>query len=485
VWGVQELDEVARFWKHLYEEAASEFGYSVDPPHPRFSLEIQLSGFPLGQAESLSARLETSANVWQFPRSVIEFRGSETLAICTAKLFKFSEMPSGLGLHMLADAAFQGLTVKIELALIGGWLSIDLPMVLILVGELRRGEFLLKALWWSHAEDLPAVERVCRQRPMRGEQEWMRAFDRFRKTGFVPNAALRFFAPPTGPSYTKWLYTNLVNARFAPGRFPGLLVRFAVYFSLSVALPLLLLQYDHGKAGSWFWLIVLALPAPALLVLFIVNEALLLSTYCQTRRQYDKQFKRPPSLAIRSPEEPSSVDDDPAVKKYTADLLAQGFTLMGDVVDGAVAQPTALYRTFRLPDGETYFVLTCRFDQTWPGSIQFQGRTLLDDGGRVDTVAAENGRYLYLRYPVASGVLSRYAPRITNPIELCSIHKDTVAEFSRLTNLFPVRQLSFEKFALLQKAVIEGEYAYYCVHPYSLRDHLRWCLQWPRREQRG
>ena len=61
----------------------------------------------------------------------------------------------------------------------------------------------------------------------------------------------------------------------------------------------------------------------------------------------------------------------------------------------------------------------------------------------------------------------------------------TATAFADEKGLTPARHERFEEYVRRQEIISEEERQYHSDHPYSWRDHLRWYLQWPRKEIRG
>jgi hypothetical protein len=87
--------------------------------------------------------------------------------------------------------------------------------------------------------------------------------------------------------------------------------------------------------------------------------------------------------------------------------------------------------------------------------------------------------------PTGPGILHRVFPPTTDPIQFYQAHSAAVEEFAAREGLSLARHERMEEYVLRQKRISEEDYQFFRDHPYSLGDHLRWYLQWPRREQRG
>jgi hypothetical protein len=133
----------------------------------------------------------------------------------------------------------------------------------------------------------------------------------------------------------------------------------------------------------------------------------------------------------------------------------------------------------------TYFVLQCSFANLWPAGISFQAQTFFHEGGRVDSADQATGFYGYMKYPVRSDMLICLFPAITDPIQFYWKHCEALESFSASKDLIPVRHEPLDLYVCRQEKIHEEESEHYHSHPYNWEAHLRWYLQWFRREQSG
>jgi hypothetical protein len=491
-WDAADLNAAAEFWLRLYGITAGWYGYSLPPRH---ALEIHLSGFPQAEGEALGTELERRALDSGMRNPMVTFADLDTLVVSSGPLPP-AEPPAGLGLPLLAGEAFEGLVAEFRFRVIGrkGWRYPNLDVTMVVVGEIRGGKLIVKAVWrsrrgWKEDEYYRCV-------PMEWEREWLEALDKFKRSGYVVPGFAAWTAPPSYEDNQRRKRWKLITTPFGRPRLRGLLIRCLVLAACTagvVAVFLAIAQAQLQIKPRLIWLILPVALAAAVgwfFWTFVVTELKLLFSFKSQRAEFADHYEKPARYAILTPNETSAFEDDPAVRKYTADLKAEGFLVTGDVepIGGGT-----VYRTFRAPDGVTYFVMICVRTQgddpstrhlVWYATVTFQAQTFFSGGGRVDSVNVA-GAYGYLRYPPAPSVLLRVFPDVTDPLQLYWLHKEAADAFATEKGLTPRRHEQLEDYVRRQEAINDEERLYYHTRPYSWSDHLRWYLQLPRTEQHG
>jgi hypothetical protein len=400
-------------------------------------------------------------------------------------------------LPLFAGPEFEGLAIEVRFRVIGRTRRVlgistysnlsKIDVALVIVGELRAGNVLVKAIWKCHAgfdED-----GYYRTTPMSGELEFVGALEQFRKNGAVTRHELvAFFAPAARPApltrATNWVWHWATNALFGRPRLIALLTRFVLIIGIVFASGWL--GYQGFVSHEKYWLgfsIIAGLIGLRLLWAFLNIEFGLLFSYHTHRRGYAKVFENAQRFAIRTSDEATTFTDDPAVRKCTADLESAGFVLLGEVASTPVSDPSTGFRIFRAPDGFTYLVLICSRNNMWLSNIQLEAQTFFQGGGRVDSLSGE--AYGYTRRPTGHDTLHCVFPAVDDPVQLYWKHTAAVEAFAAANGLIPVRHERLEDYVRRQDGISEEDYQYFHAHPYSWGDHIRWYLQWPRRKQHG
>jgi hypothetical protein len=150
-------------------------------------------------------------------------------------------------------------------------------------------------------------------------------------------------------------------------------------------------------------------------------------------------------------------------------------------------------RSFLAPDKINYLTLACNLVQLgnvpenqfriWPAQIVFRAQTFFSGGGRVDSVGPSI--YSFWMPRVGHDVLLQVAKASADPIEFFQSHVESADQFAQERVLAPVPHKRFDDLIRSQEGIFEEERQYFLDHPYSWVNHLRWYLQWPRKETRG
>jgi hypothetical protein len=363
----------------------------------------------------------------------------------------------------------------------------QIDVALVIVGEIREGRLLVKAIWRS--VEGWEEDAYYRTTPMSGELEFVGALGQFRQNGGVTRHELcAFFAPAARPAPLARAYHRVwqwaINAPFGRPRLLGLLIRFVLIVGIVFASAWMGYRavVFHAKDRVGYFSITLLIGL-RLLWVFLSTELGLLFTYRKERRAYAKVFDDPHRYATLTSDQATAFGDDPAIRKYTADLTSEGFVLMGDVVSTSVTDLSSGFRVFRAPDGFTYLVLICARKTLWPAYIRLKAQTFFQGGGRADSFSGED--FGYTRHPVGHDTLRCVFPAVTDPVRFYWQHTTAVETFATEKNLIPVRHERLEDYVRRQEVISEEVCQYFHAHPYSWGDHIRWYLQWPRWKQGG
>jgi hypothetical protein len=254
--------------------------------------------------------------------------------------------------------------------------------------------------------------------------------------------------------------------------------------------------YTAWKSSHVFWLAPLAVLV--LIVAWLFRHFLRVewhiwsAGHAQLRELYGKLNDDSPKLVPTVLDERGRAGIDISIRKYTADLLAAGFTRLGDVRVMPASVGDVVGRVFVAPDESTF--VAALFQGThpvgpekvfhyWPRAVAFVCHSFFTGGGYA---ASANGpRHGYRRKRTGPECLSRVFPDEHDPITLAQLHAEAVAKFVAESGHPPLRHVRFEEYIRLQAMLTEEERRLHADHPYTLSDHLRWYLQLPRREYRG
>lgn len=474
-WDRAKLNAVGEFWIR-HAEASKRVSH--------VSLELRLSGFPAAVTEIMRNRLEeriSAANLSCETR--IEGDAVESVIA----ILGHDPIPDGLGLSWLSGPQFEGLVVEIRLrAGASRWNAFGIAII----GELRSDVLHVKALWITRR---PGDDDGFWMQSFPEEEKLLAAIERYDHSSRIdPEIASWFpqvyFAQRMNGAATRIL-TKLCITPLGSPRGLGLMARAIGLMSLS---------------ALFAWLIYLApgdLPVPLtrillagvlgfslyLLFLFARYELSLLLTFSAWQFNY-REWGREQDYRILDRTESERFSLDPAIRKYTADLTTAGLRPFGDVEETLRECPIH-YRMFLDPDGVSYFVLGAIDDYIgpngvrmhyWPAMHVFQSQTFFTGGGRVDSTNTDYSR------ACAAGRNTLIRSQMTvDPLAAHESHRAAVEEFATAEGLSVARHAGLEQYVEWQREIHEADLEHLRTHPYGLLDHLRWYLQWPRRERRG
>ncbi len=494
-WDAAELDLAAEFWLRLFEEAAANLGLALDSLH---GVEIRLRGFPRQQAEALQRELmqrlaAPHGKGGDFPFPDIEQPDPNTITVSSGLMPGREAPPSGLGLPLLAGPPFDGLCVEVRIRAEGVKQSFlrrtRLPTTLVLVGELRDGELLLKSLWRAGPSE--SEDELCWAGVWPEQDMFLEALEEFGETGEVPRKLAGKLFVSRGADRGGRLAVRLIHVPLHKPRLAGLLIRLLVFSALFAGLGFAL--YHLLQRERHIWLLVLAIPAWCVLWLawnFAKNEARLWFVgYHEFHRRYTKLYETSVKHLTLEPAEAQKRSDHPWARKYTAELEAAGFTHAGDLRFEPELNGENLVRVFYAPDGVTYLsVLFCMSTspdpaagfRMWPAAVSFLTHTYYAEGGRAASISGQSGGYRKKRSGPEN--LTRVFAEAEDPIAFTRLHMAAAAAFAQETGRTPLRHESFTLHLRRQDDIHEEQRRLYAEAPYTWGDHVHWYLQWPRRE---
>jgi hypothetical protein len=489
-WDAADLDAVAEFWLRLYEAAAGPRGFTPAPDH---TTEVRLRGFPRQQAGAVVRELAARAAASDFVAPEVGQPDPDTVALSSGRTLADEQPPAGLGLPLLTGPPFDGLFVEVRFTAAGregSWPRKGrVHTTLVLVGEVRDGGLALKGVWRSGPSGWE--DAVCRDGPWAGEARFLAGLEAFRKAEEVPAGLAKALFLDRGTD--RFTRTSLRVAATPLGRprLGGLLARVVGFAAGFAALGFAIDRALDDQA----WLVILILSFPVVWFLFVFlifvryEVHLLFPIYRRMRAQFDAFYAEP----VRYAAVPRAAADlrfgNPWLRKYTAEAEAAGYAYAGDVASAA-DNPGTVYRIFHAPDGVTYLVLRFTWAtpggpgvsvRAWPAVVTLQTQTFFPGGGRVECVGSKYAGYV--RLTAGPDSVGRVFADVTEPDELLRRHAEAVAEYADRTGSHPLRHESFDRYLRRQEAIHEDERHQYAARPYTRADHLRWYLQWPRRER--
>jgi hypothetical protein len=485
LWHPNDLEAVAAYWCGLGEAAAT-----CDrrlPASPSLSVVIYLRGFPRQQAVALRDQLRarfSSSN--EIPPPTVEQPDPDTLTVT------FHQVPVGLGLPRLAEPPFDRLCAEVRLRLSGPegtteWPT-DVPSEFVLLGEMRNGSILVAALW--RAEPLGCGEKMWWSTEWLGQEEWLEGLEQFRRTGQVSQSSVQEFLLP-GDSVLVRVYLWACHVPIDKPRFGPLLLRVTLFFAAMAGFGAT--AFFLLREGWWPVLIPLAIPMFVVLGLggrfFQCELGLLVQGYQLFHRLYLRTTEVPFAVAPLAPEEAVDRLSNPWARKYTAELEAAGFTVVGDLILVPELNGDNVVRVFYAPDGVTYlnvlFQMSTDSDletgvQTWPACVAFQAQTRLTDNGWV--ISGDGFQDGFRKMRKRPGCYSRLFLDVEDPVEFTRLHAKLADEFAQKEGR---RILPHEPFPLVVQRANELEEEArlaFADAPYTWSDHLHWYLQIRRRE---
>jgi hypothetical protein len=503
IWDAADLDAAAEFWLRLYEDAARAEGFTATPSH---ALEICLRGFARQQTEAVRDELARRLRVHHdatgtprasdFPSPEIEQLDPDTLAVSSCLIFGNQAPPAGLGLSRLAGPPFDGLCVEVRLW-VGGVErgsvgKAKVHATLVLVGELRDGRLLLKALWRSGPSGWEDQLNWAAEWP--DQEEWRAALERFRETAEAPKKlATKLFVPREADRFGG-LVVRMIHVPLDKPRLAGLLKRSLMFLTLIAVLGFALFDF----VGREWWLGLVPIALLGLFVLWVAwqfakNEfQLLFAGYGEFRSRYAQNYEQAVKVVPLARMEAEPRLDNPWARKYTAELESAGFRYAGDCRLEPELQGDCVIRIFFAPDGVSYLNLlfsmsTSAESETssrmWPACVGFLAHTFFTDGGMASSINGSNGGFRKKR--TGPEYRTRVFVDADAPIDFARLHAVFAEEFANETGQTPLRQEGVDAYLRRHNALHDQERQLFMDDPYTWGDHLRWYLQAPRREFLG
>jgi hypothetical protein len=493
-WTAADLDSAAEFWLRLYEAAARSQSFSSTPDHVT---ELRLRGFPRAEGELLADELARRAPEADFRRPVVELTDPDTITLVSDLTDGAESAPAGLGLPLLEGPGFDGLMVEFRFTAAGAEGKLirnpRLSFTLVLVGQVEGGVFVLKTLWRTGSSEWED-EVSWQGGDWEQEREWLSALEQFRDTAAVPLPLAKAVCVPRDADRFAAMVVKAIHVPLGQPRLGGLLVR-VPGFALAVGLVALAWV---GVVWGEVWLAALPLAAVTWLVLWVlwrfvrIELHLWFAGYRAWNALYSQLLQEGHRLVPPSPRLAKEMEDNPAVRKYTADLHAAGFAYMGDLVGEPQIAGEGVYRVFRAPDGATYLALVVVFTTAkdpeeglcqWPCQVGLMAHTIFADGGYAASI---NGRSSgYRRKRTGPDVFVRIFPDETDPLEFVRLHARAAREFAEATGRRALKHESFADYTRRQEAMLDDERRLFTGSPYTWGDHLWWYLQTPRRVYLG
>lgn len=492
-WDAADLDAAAELWLRLYESAAKAQSFAATPSH---TVEIRLRGFPHHQTDALTSDLCRRVAASDFPAPEVYPHDPDTLVVYSGVIPGTESPPAGLGLPLLAGPPFDGLLAEVRVEAVGTEGRIvrrgKVRTAFVMVGELRGGQLLLKAIWRSGTSGWE--DDVCWHAPWPNQDAFFAALERFRESEDVPSGLAKKLFTTAGIDRTAGRIVWLVRVPLGKPRLAGLVLRCLIFAGLLVGLGFGLYTVIDGE--RWIWLPPFAVAAGLVVWLgsvFARTEArLFFQGYHQFRTRYTALYDEAVKVVPLSRAEADVQLDHPWGRKLTADLEAAGFRYFGDVQPQPQVGGRGVIRVFLAPDGVTYlnviFSTATHRDpeagfRLWPAAVVFLTHTYFPDGGRV---AGMHGRHLgYRKKRTGPEQLARLYPDADDPAELVRLHREAAAEFAKEWGRGPLGHERFDQYVRRQNDLQEEERRLYSEQPYTWGDHLRWYLQTPRAEYRA
>jgi hypothetical protein len=416
-----DLDALSELWFALYEQARAP---SPGGARNYQRLEARLWAFPRSQGDRLQVLLAGRAAV-ELPRAVVERPDPDTLTVA-GPYVEFAQAWSPAALAALFRAVeFDGLPLMLRLSL-HAWPGEPegTPAAggtLVVCGRLEGGRLRLKGIWPA---GLAEGKEALYEKAKWHEENWfLGALDDYCATGRRP-AFPR--ASHFAGRHTQW-GQHLALSRFIryPSRrqLPAFLDRVA-FFGVPLLLALALLAWILSWPSPEPWLLgaltPLAVVPLAGLVYVVGKEVRRVAAY---HRRMSAELTRVYAQNVRY----EAVDlaalgviEDPAVRKYTAELEALGCRHYLDVRTDPGPEGTTYVRLFVLPGESTYVQLLLLFAtkqfQLFPAKPTLLVTTYLEEG-RLTSINGGGG----YRKVLNPRVIARYFPD-QDPAEFVAKH---------------------------------------------------------------
>jgi hypothetical protein len=458
-------------------------------------LEFWVRSFDAARTDDTALKVRAGVRLWCVPRTAgAELERELSRALATAGVaatvrraddtltITFDAPALGVVVTALGAPAARGLAAEVSFAVEhGGAATAFCPKsaTLVAVGETRAEGVCVKALC-GHAGAGPNPGTWTYG------TEWdgpiLEAFEEFRATRAVSPQLMSLAQESEQNRRNLAEYIARQERARAPRREWPFALRFVVYAALC-ALPVLamlamqlleamppnqnklLLRLAGGLSGITFTIVMLRELADA--------PARRRALRAASEENYRTLMRYAPLSAT---DELAQQLDDPLVRNVTADVLAEGFTLAGDVADVPHESATVVHRAFRAPDGVTYLVFTFATESPiriesasvwrarWPvvcTSVLCQ--TFLREVDRVETMNHEHPFAAVGRTPPC--VHFAAVPPETHWLDQYREHSERVKDWAADTGSRPVKHEPFERFVERQNEIAELEYVAYWNRP--------------------
>jgi hypothetical protein len=388
-----DLDALAEFWLDLVEPSRKALDQmrAVEYAH---ALELRLWGFPRSQTAAVADAL----------RGRVEGRDAEvttpdpdTVAVAFREADLNTLPPRGLGLPRLAGPPFDGLAVEVRLVARaykrgGGRLIADAATVL--GGRLTPAGLDLKGVWRAGAgghEEGRDVSGKAKQ------ADFLADFDAWRDTGDRPERNWAVLFPDASADRSVVRINRWLAADFTRPRAGMVLARTLVLALLLAPGAYIVATAPDGwlsQLTAWFLFGLAALLNVLNLgfELFFLTVARFLGGYNYRLIYSEPASLEPVALAA------VGLADDPAAKKFSADLEALGGQWIEDLRLVVAVPGLFVLRVYRMPADGTVAVLALKpkapnigftgavtTDCNWPADMNLMFQTFFADGHRLAT----------------------------------------------------------------------------------------------------
>jgi hypothetical protein len=366
-------------------------------------IELRAWGSPRAEVADLARALEASAARRALPPARVSLLDDDTISVLGepartgAELFPYRWLELATGPEL--DRHYVNLRVSVAAANRGN--------TLVVAGETREGELVVKALWPTGAsgagERHQAIGGWCEETiflaALRAHRQGVRE---------APAWSRELFPGPRVARVADFLTWVISPTSDRPGPFFGRLVALG---AIPVACAALLLSVDGLGVVGWLAAAAVSLAAVACIGFLVWQKAwMIVSLRAMNRAALARIYSEPLELPPIDLVEEGHLDD-PAVRKHSRDVEHLGAV---HFVDTAVGKPSAnlgFQRIYVLPSDETFLhlsFLTTAGDRThFPANAAFAMLvTYLADGARVVSLNARAGH----RKPLVADEVLRVYP---------------------------------------------------------------------------
>jgi hypothetical protein len=495
-WDSEDLEKSARCWLIIHEKLAKERGIDYTSA---LKVEIELTGFAKSEGEALRTELERRVSSKFWPRFAVALPDPDTL-ILTSTEVGLNETPLlTLVLSILSGRLFDGLAVEIRFNLLDAHRlqgkKGSVPTKLIVVAQMRQEHLFVKALFRDFLDDSNHNSHHHQRMSIPDDDLLQRVVQEFLEYDEVADQSLNGLFKSKAmnhlPRWIRWItFVPIDEPRFLP-----LLFRWVVFSTIFFGTVLIAISPIEFNGLGIVLIIIYIIGLLNLFpfLLFVIIEICLLLYYFRYRRIYRDYFSDLARFALLKSTESEELGFDPMVRKHTSELIALGFSHIGDIARVPVENAKIIVRIFLAPDKIHYFNLACNLVQVegeptkssriWPVRIVFRAQTIFSSGGRVESVSPSI--YSFWLPRMSRDSLFRVTRAMADPIAFFQSHLEASAQFASERELTPVPYRRVDDYLTFRENNIEEERQYFFDHPYSMFNHLRFYLYWPKKESRG